>query len=66
MESRDASRENAIYLEKNQELRQLMETFSVQIVNSKPKNIVSLRTSSLPAKLPGKLPGRDLWGKSYK
>ncbi len=45
MESSAASRDNSIYLENNQELRQLMETFSIQIVNNKPKNIVSIQSS---------------------
>eukprot|EP00347_Sterkiella_histriomuscorum_P017965 403347301 len=39
MESTDQSRENQLYLEKNNELAQLLETFSVQIRNKKPKNI---------------------------
>ena len=34
------SKENSLYLENNQELRQLMETFSIEIIRNKPKNIV--------------------------
>ena len=34
------SKDNSIYLENNQELRQLMETFSSEIRKSKPKSIV--------------------------
>ena len=40
MESRDQSKENQLYLEKNNELAQLLETFSVQIRKKQPKNIV--------------------------